>query len=230
MSAARLLVARLSVVRRHMSRMRTVPLVVSAALAAAFAAALSVGACSSAMRIQRAPGLGKNPFHRVVVAVGIDELPLRQLAEDSFAVERVTEADIIPSVQLMKAGRGYEPDELSRELTRAGADAVAIIAVSGAGMTNIELQPLGIQSSCVSRSGSICRRPAPMLASKGEPHSWASFRVDVYAMATAQLMWTAEVRTNGIKDEQMPQILRRLAHDVVQAWQKDGVVSKPAVR
>ena len=192
------------------------------------AAALGAGGCSSAMRIQRAPGLGKIPYHRIVVAVGIDELPLRQLTEDAFAVERATEADIIPSVQLMKAGRGYEPDELSREFTRAGADAVAIIAVNGFGMTNIEMQPLGIQSSCVSRSGFICRRPPPMLATKGEPHPWASFRVDVYAMATAQLMWTAEVRTNGIKDERMPQILRRLAHDVVQAWQKDGVVSNAA--
>ena len=205
-----------------MARVRIRPLVVAATLFAS--------GCSSAMRVQRAPGLGKNPYHRVVVAVGIDELPLRQLTEDAFAVERVNEADIIPSVQLMIVGRGYEPDELSRELTRAGADAVAIIAVSGFGMTNIEMQPLGIQSTCVARAGPTCRQPRPVLATKGEPHPWASFRVDVYAMATAQLMWTAEVRTNGIKDEQMPQILRRLAHDVVQAWQKDGVVSKPAAR
>lgn len=208
-------------VRMLTARMRIVPLVIAATL---------LGGCSSAMRIQRAPGLGKNPYRRVVVAVGIDDLPLRQLTEDAFAVERATEADIVPSVQLMKAGRGYEPDELSRELTRAGADAVAIIAVSGAGMTNIELQPLGIQGSCVSRAGPVCRKPLPMLATKGEPRPWASFRVDVYAMATAQLVWTAEVRTNGLKDEQMPQILRRLAHDVVQAWQKDGVVSKPTPR
>lgn len=193
-------------------------------------AALLATACSSAIKVQRAPGLGKRAYHRVVVAVGIDELALRRFTEDAFAGERAGEADIIPSTELMREGRGYEPDELTRELNRAGADAVAIIAVNGAGITNIELQPLGIQSSCVLRTGVACRKPAPMVATKGEPRPWASFRVDLYDMATATLMWSAEVRTTGTKDERMPEILRRLAHDVVQVWQKDGVVSRVPTR
>ena len=194
----------------------------------ALAALLLVGvACSSALKVQRAPGLSKKPYHRVVVAAGIDELPLRKITEEAFATERLAQADVVPSVTLLTAGRGYEPDELNRELARAGADAVAIVALTEAGNTAIEMQPLGVQGSCVNRTGPQCRRPLPMTTNKGEPKPFATFRVDVYDMATAQLMWTAQVRTPGRTGETAPVLLRRLAHDVVQAWQQDGVLTRP---
>ena len=63
-----------------MARARTRVAIVAVAIVAA---ALVMGGCSSAMNVQRAPGLGKSPFKRLVVAAGIDSLALRRVTEDT---------------------------------------------------------------------------------------------------------------------------------------------------
>jgi hypothetical protein len=189
--------------------------------------ALLGGACSSAMRVERASGLGKTPYKRIIVAAGIDHLEMRTIAEDAFAMERAAEADIVPSVQILQAGRGYEPDEMSRTISGSGADAVAIVNVSGAGRDSVRFPSFTAGNVCTMWVGRVCRQRVASAAVVSDTRPWLAFDIELYEMGTGRMMWKAEVRTGGRNREGAEAILRRLAHDVVAAWEKDGVVVRP---
>lgn len=197
-------------------------------LTAAFAAALLLVGCSSAMQVERASGLGKSPYKRVMVAAGIDHLETRTIAEDAFAMERAAEADIIPSVQILQAGRGYEPDEMSRAVLGSGADAVAIISVADAGRDSVRYSSLAPNTVCTMYVGRVCRQRATTAPVVQETRPWLKFDIEVYEMATSRMMWKAQVRTGGRSREGAAALLRRLAHDVVATWEKDGLVAPAA--
>jgi hypothetical protein len=185
--------------------------------------------CSSAMKVQKAPGLGVKPYRHVVVAVGIDHLDTRKLAEDAFASERASDADVIPSVSILEAGRGYEPDEMQRALTRGGADAVAIVSVVRMGRDSVKYGPTTQPALvCLLWAGRTCRQYGVARSTAADDvRPWMRFNVELYEMASGRMLWSAEVRTTGRNTDTPEVILRRLAHDVVQGWQKDGVLAKP---
>jgi hypothetical protein len=185
-------------------------------------------ACSSAMQVQRAPGLGKTQYHHVVVAIGIDDLLLRRSAEEAFAVERASAADIIPSVAVLEANRGYEPEEMQRVFTQSGADAVAIVSVVRDGRDSVKYATVYPQRVCLLAAGGRCRQWGVGLPATEDTRPFMRFTVELYEMTTGRMMWTADIRTNGRNRDNSEAILRRLAHDVVAAWQKDGVLSRPS--
>jgi hypothetical protein len=181
------------------------------------------------MEVQRASGLGTKQYKHLVVAIGINDLPTRTLAEEAFALERATEADVLTSVSLLEANRGYEPDEMQRIFVRNGADAVAIVSVDRVGRDSVRFsnnqQPGYI---CLLWAGRTCRQWGISSSARAEEtRPWMHFNIELYEMGTGRMMWTAAVRTNGKRTETPEDILRRLAHDVIQSWQKDGVLTKP---
>lgn len=200
----------------------------AAGFTVAFVATLLLTACSSAMQVERASGLGQRPYRRVMVAAGIDHLQTRTIAEDAFAMERAAEADIIPSVQILQAGRGYEPDEMSRAVSGSGADAVAIISVADAGRDSVRFANLAPTTVCTMYVGRICRQRVTTAPVVQETRPWLKFDIEVYEIATSRMMWKAQVRTGGRSREGPEALLRRLAHDVVAAWAKDGLVARTA--
>jgi hypothetical protein len=131
-------------------------------------------------------------------------------------------------VQILQAGRGYEPDEMSRALSGSGADAVAIINVAAAGRDSVRFANFGPGSVCTMYVGRICRQRVQTIASVQETRPWLAFDIEVYDMATSRMMWKAQVRTGGRSREQAPALLRRLATDVVAAWKKDGLIARTA--
>jgi hypothetical protein len=183
--------------------------------------------CSSAMRVERARDLGATKYKHLVVAIGVDDIPLRKLAEESFAGERATQADIVPSTSLLESNRGYEPDEIERAFRAINADAVAIITPNGAGRENV-VYATNIHPGRVCGFGTKlgCIYGASVRVKSEGARPWVNFNVELYEMSTGRLMWTADVRTSGRPNETSISILHRLARDVVHAWEKDGVLAR----
>jgi hypothetical protein len=195
---------------------------------------LALSACSSAMKVERAKGLGATKYKHLIVAVGINDVEMRKYAEEAFAEERAGPADVVPSSSVLELTRGYEDDEVERAFRAANADAVAIITPNGAGRekvvyaTNMGTNGRGTRGRvCAFGTKLGCIYWATVYDKWEDPRPWVNFRVELYEMKTGRMMWAADVRTTGRPNESTRAILRRLATDVVASWQKDGVLSRP---
>lgn len=185
-------------------------------------AALLVACARTHVTSMRDPAAPRRLYHRVLVALPINDLSERQLVENRFASER--DNSFIPAYRVLFPGRTYSGDELTRSVLASGSDAVLVITLSGAGK-NHSVSASSTTSSAASCTAGGC---AAVSAATTDVYDiskpWATFTATLFDVQSGQAVWFATSQTKGNAYAKANTLLMSMAASTIDQLRRDGIV------
>ncbi len=162
-------------------------------------------------------------YHRVLVALPINDLSERQLVENRFASER--DSVFIPSYLVLFPGRTYSNDELARAVIASGSDAVLVITLSGAGTAH-SAGGSSSASSAAACSASGCAAASAVTTNVYDiSKPWATFTAQLIDVQSGQAVWMATSDSHGNAYAKAKTLLSSMASTTIDQLRHDGLIS-----
>lgn len=192
-------------------------------LIAVFGAAWFLVSCAHTnITSLRDPVAPTRAYRRILVALPINDLAERQLVENKFAADR--DSVFKASYRVLFPGRTYTAEDLAREITSSGSDAVLVITLNGAGI-NHSTRTTSNGSSAASCSATGCAAAAAATTQTYDiSKPWATFTAQLIDVQSGRSVWIATSESHGNKYAKANNLLTSMAETTIDRLRHDGLI------
>jgi len=166
-------------------------------------------------------------YQKIMVFVAIDELGLRQDAENEFE-KRLADGEsvVVPAHQLFFPGREYSAEELGATLADAGVGGVLVVQPATSG-TQVTRGPKRTTTEVeASAYGNRLSGTATTTESGGYRFvkPWAKYEAVLHDATSGEVVWVASMSSGGNAFADWGDLIRSMARKTADQLLEDGVL------